>query len=167
MKTEISNPKGLIYVTVPHTMPPTAYAFCTPSDFSEWLQKVNKLVSVETYNRAEWVARTEEFGEEEGGNWWDKWIKPGLALFDAGSEKITDIWYSESQNELLDAAEAPTLDQAILKSMDDFNTWTVLDREGALIVVEKGWPQSHKSIETTGAVTESCKDLGWITEITQ
>lgn len=164
MKTEIYNPTGLIYVTVPHTMHPKAYAFCTPSDFSDWLKKVNKHVDATTYDRSEWIARAEEYGEEEGSDWWNRWIVPGLALFDAGSEKITEVWYSESSNQLFDAAEAPNLDQAILESMDDFNTWTVLDRDAALKVVEKGWSQPHKAIETTGEVVKACQDLDWISK---
>jgi hypothetical protein len=162
MKTEISNPTGLIYVTVPHTMPPKAYAFCTPADFSDWLKSVNKRVDATTYDRSEWIARAEEAGEEEGSDWWNRWVAPGLTLFDAGSEKITEVWYSETRNELFDAADAPTLNQAILESIDDFNTWTVLDRTGAIKVAESGWPQPHKSIETTGEVAKACQQLGWI-----
>ena len=162
MKTEIYNPTGQIYVTIPHTMSPKAYAFCAPSDFSDWLKKVNKHVDATTYDRTEWIARAEEADEEEGSDWWNRWIVPGLALFDAGSEKITELWYSESSNQLFDASEAPNLDQAILESMDDFNTWAVLDREAALKVVESGWSQPHKSIETTGEVVKACQELGWL-----
>lgn len=155
------NPHGVILVQVPHVTRPKAYAFESREKLLQSLRDNDRRgFSYRVCDRADWLrdAPTEEEDERD----FALWVKPGLDLFDAGAERIVEVWYNESNRQLFTKEEAPTELDARLEAIHDFHSQYLLDREGARAAVKSGVGHDHKRNETYGAIVDAARELEWI-----
>jgi len=162
MKTD-----AIIYIQVPHQSKVKAFIFSNPSEFTEWLRKqAPEGFSVTTYTRVEFEEANCEgsTGHEVGSDWWNKWVKPGMDLFDEGAETVTEIWHNEVSQEYLPDAGHDEEFSALFRAVDDFNTHYYMGHDEAIRILKIGpsaLHHTHKQGEAYRALAKSADDLGW------
>lgn len=161
-----TNDEGIIYLENPHQLPPRAYAFADEAEFRKWLAQAceRKEFSYATHDRQSWLANAAETGEEEGGDWWNRWVKPGLDLFDAGAQEIVEVWGRGNLVTLADKRTAPSEIDAMLQALDDWHQFRVLRKAATLRELETDGAglSHHQSWKCLARIEECANELGWI-----
>ena len=162
MKTD-----GIIYVQVPHQRKAQAFTFKTQVEFLDFL-RTNAPVgfSFEIFDREQFEkARSEgETGHEVGSAWWNKWVKPGLDLFDQGAVTIAELWHNEATQEFIPDATYHEEFAALFQAVNDFNTHYYLGHDEAVRILTKGpsaLHHTHQQYEAFRAIEKAADTLGW------
>jgi len=124
------------YVRIPHQTDPQVFPFDTEAELVRFLERRAPAgAGLTTYTREEWMQYAHNSGEEPGSAWWDRWIKPGLDLFDKGATQIVEVWRNECHRELYPAEEAPSLLELLMEVTDDYHAHFILDEGQARAAV--------------------------------
>jgi hypothetical protein len=162
MKTD-----GIIYVQVPHQRKAQAFTFASPEEFIQFLRnEAPQGFSYRNFTREEWMAEAHGSGNDEGSDWWNKWIVPGIELFDAGADQIAEIWHNECNRELIpDPAKHDEEEfSALFSAVNDFNSHYSLGHDEAVRILKIGpsaLHHTHQQYEAFRAIEKAADDLGW------
>jgi hypothetical protein len=168
MKTD-----AIIYVEVPHQGNPKDFTFDNKEAFLQFLRcHTPDGFSFQKFTRPEFEeAKSEEnTGHEIGSPWWNKWVKPGMDLFDQGADSIAEIWLDEvSQEFLYNPTDSEEFD-ALFDAVDDFHTHYYLTHDQAIQILSKGPSavgHTHRQGEAYRAIVKAADNLGWQREDTE
>lgn len=161
MKTD-----AIIYIQVPHQRKAQAFTFASPEEFTKWLrEQAPDGFSYTTFDREEFqeVKSEESTGHEIGSDWWNKWVKPGMDLFDQGAEIIAEAWTNEVSQEYLADPHPDEEFSRLFRSVDDFNTHYYLNHDEAVRILKIGpsaLHHTHQQYEAFRAIEKAADTLG-------
>jgi len=160
MKTD-----AIIYVQVPHTSEVQVLTFSNKAEFLQSLRgQAPAGFNFHKFTRTEFEEATSEesTGHEVGSDWWKKWVKPGMDMFDDGAETIAEVWHNETnQTFLFNPTDRDEFD-ALFAAVDDFNCHYYLGHDEAVATLKRGKTfHDHKGIETFRKLKQTADKIGW------
>lgn len=154
---------ALIYVEVPHQIPARAFSFDSQEDLAAFLLSTHPQFSYSTYTRSEWEAAAREWADGDEADY-QRFIKPGIDLFDAGVQIIAQHTNASGTDEELSDAEDTTKEAAVYAyATHDFHTAYTLDRDATLRAIATGEGIApHQSTRVRLLLKEEAISLGWL-----
>jgi hypothetical protein len=160
MKTD-----AIIYVQVPHTSEVQLFTFSNQAEFLQSLRdQAPAGFSFQKFTRSEFeeATREESTGHEVGSDWWNKWVKPGMDMFEDGAQTIAEVWRNETNQEFLFNPTDREEFDALFAAVDDYHAHYYLRHDEAVATLKRGKTfHDHQGYATLRKIEQAADALGW------